>query len=259
MSGRFLVDTGIGITIVHPTLADRAGLERTGEHQVGHRMSGQEVRVPLVRVPELQLGEHVVSDVLAGVADLGDTDGENGFEGIIGLDLLGDLPLTVDPFARVIRLGAAAPECATSTIVPVRLHQDGLAVDLRVDLLLPDGQVIEVEVDTGSGSTILDTRFMAACRVDGQEEGAHTEEGADETGHTFVRRFVPIEGALALASAPGTRHERPTVMFQDIELNGLIGTDFLDRYVQTYDTRNGTITLTPPQPRTVRGRPLRRR
>lgn len=242
-TGRFLVDTGVGITVVHPSLVDRIGLQATGEEQVGHRMSGQEVRAPLVRVPRLEIGDHVWADALAGAADLGDAEGENGFDGIIGLDLLGDLPLTVDPFACVIRL--SAPEVATATIVPVRLNRDGLAVDMRVELRLPDGQVIEVEVDTGSGSTILDSRFMTACGVDGHESDARTEEGTDQTGHRFVRRFVPIDGALALAS--GTTHERPTVMFQDdLELDGLIGTDFLDRYVQTYDTRTSTIALISP-------------
>ena len=51
VSGRFLVDTGIGITVVHPSLVDRAGLQSTGQDYVGRRMSGQEVRIPLVRAP----------------------------------------------------------------------------------------------------------------------------------------------------------------------------------------------------------------
>lgn len=213
VEGRFLIDTGIGITVVHPTLVDTAGLERTDEHQLGHRMSGQEIRIPLVRLARLELGEHVVTDALAGVANLGDTESENGFDGIIGLDLLGHLPLTVDPFAHVIRLGAPAPGPAAATVVPARLNRDGLAVDMRVDLRLPNGQVVEVEVDTGSGSTILDTRFMAACDVASDGATARTEEGTDETGHRFVRRFMPIAGALTLVSAPETTQLGPTVMF----------------------------------------------
>lgn len=245
VTGRFLVDTGIGVTVVHPSFVDRVGLERTGEDHVGHRMSGQELRIPLVRVPQLNLGDHVLTNALAGVADLGETEGANGFDGILGLDLLGELPLTVDPFAHMIRLGVLGADTDAATLVPVRLHRDGLSIDLRADLQLPNGQVIEVEVDTGSGSTILGRQFMSACGVDGHENDARTQEGTDETGHQFVRYFVPIEGVLMLATAPGTMHERPTVMFQEIELDGLIGTDFLDRYVQTYDTRNSTIVLTP--------------
>lgn len=248
VTGRFLVDTGIGITVVHPSLADRLGLSSAGRDYLAHRMSGQEVRVPLLRAPRMDIAGEVVAGSVVGVGDFGNPDGENGFDGILGLDLLGEGPLTVDPFASVIRLGAPSPDPETSTVVPVRVNRDGPAVDMHTELRLPDGRVIEVEVDTGSGATILDTRFMAACRVDGHEEDARTEEGTDETAHRFVRRFVSIPGALALPSAPATAHEQPTIMFQDIELEGLIGTDFLDRFVQTYDTRNSTITLELPKP-----------
>ncbi|BCJ37289.1 hypothetical protein Athai_47920 [Actinocatenispora thailandica] len=247
-TARFLVDTGIGITVVSPTLVERCGLAATGHSYTGHRMSGQAVQIPLVELPHLDLGGRLLAAGTAGQADLGPADGANGFDGILGLDLLGELPLTIDPFRSTVALGAVSGPTTRHRIeVPVRPHRDGPAVDLLVELQLPDGTVTEVEIDTGSAETILDTRFMPACSVDGSETAARTVEGVDQTGHPFVRRFIPIDGAVALAAAPGTALPRPTVMFQDLALNGLIGTTFLDRYVQTYDTGRAILTLAPPQ------------
>lgn len=219
-------------------------------------MSGQAVEVPLVELPSLELqtpspaagsGGFAVLSGRGGIADLGASDSPDGFDGILGLDLLGELILTVDPFRSVIGLGASpATHNRPRVEVPVRVNHDGPAVDLHTDLRLPDGTVIEVEIDTGSGTTILADRFMGACAVDGTETETRTDEGTDETGHEYIRRFIPINGSLALATSPEIELRSPTVMFQDIALNGLIGTEFLDRYVQTYDTTRGVMTLTPP-------------
>lgn len=255
-SARFLVDTGIGITVVSTAFMRRLGLSPSGRSFTGHRMSGQAVEVPLVELPSLELrslspaagsgGFAVVSGV-AGVADLGATDGPGGFDGILGLDMLGELVLTVDPFRSLIGVGGPPAVSGQAKVeVPVRLHREGPAIDIRADLRLPDDTVIEVEVDTGSAATILADRWMGACAVEGSERSTRTEEGADETGHHYVRRFIPIEGAIAIAGAPQTELREPTVMFQEILLDGLVGTDFLDRYVQTYDTTRGVMTLMTP-------------
>lgn len=239
---RFLVDTGIGISLVHPALVDRAGLQLTGDEMTGRRMSGQEVRAPLVTLPLLRLGTHRVAAATVAVAELGAIDGEDGFDGILGLDLLGELPLTVDPFAQVVQLGPL--EADERTVVPVRVRRNDRSIELRADLRLPDGQIVEVEIDTGSKATILDSRYAEACSVDLAADGLRTVEGVDETGHRFVRRFARVPGALMLdAAVERTRFEQPMVMFQDLELDGLIGTDFLDRFVQTYDTGNATLSL----------------
>src|SRR3954452_2264040 len=78
---QFLVDTGIGITIVSSAVAGRPDVQPTGETFTGRRMSGQAVEVPLVRLPRLDVGGYTVDAHVAGVADLGDPDGPNGFAG----------------------------------------------------------------------------------------------------------------------------------------------------------------------------------
>lgn len=242
--GRFVVDTGIGISVVNSSTARRYDLPDEGSF-TGQRMSGQAVTAALTRLPALSVAGVGVGDCPAAIADLGAVDGPDGFDGILGLDVLGDHCLTIDPFAGTLSLGRPTTASGQSFTVSVRPHRQGPSLDLRVDLRLPDGSVVEVEVDTGSARTILDSPLMAACAVDGTEPGARTVEGTDETGHEFVRRFIQIPGAVGLVEAPGTAHCQPTVMFQDLAFDGLIGTDFLDRFIQTYDTTINVMTLTP--------------
>jgi predicted aspartyl protease len=67
----FLVDTGIGVTVVSPAVAARADVRHTGETFTGRRMSGQEIRSPLVGLPEVRFGAYAVAGHPACVADLG--------------------------------------------------------------------------------------------------------------------------------------------------------------------------------------------
>ena len=241
---RFLVDTGIGITVVNSAFAQQHRLEPTGRQFVGTRMAAEDkVTAPLMHLPGIALGDEKLSDLTVAVADLGDAEGPNGFDGILGLDVLGDMPLTIDPLRAIVRFrGQADPE---GFQVPAKVERDGESVCLYVDVRLPDGTVITAEVDTGSGSTILDSRYLPNCAVTPNDSDARTVRVVNETGIEVSRSFIPVLGPISLLTAPETAHHGATVMFQDLRLDGLIGTAFLDRYVQTFDTRSGTVTLTP--------------
>jgi predicted aspartyl protease len=76
---RFLVDTGIGVTVVSERLAARPDVEALDESYAGRRMSGQLVEPPLVRLPTLAVGDYAVDGQRAVSVDLGD-----GFDGILG-------------------------------------------------------------------------------------------------------------------------------------------------------------------------------
>jgi hypothetical protein len=96
---RFLVDTGIGVTVVSSAIAARADVQATGETLSGRRMSGQVIETPLVRLPGLALGDHTVDEHVAGVADLGE-----GFDGILGLGFFEQHTLTTDPIAMSLTI-----------------------------------------------------------------------------------------------------------------------------------------------------------
>ena len=62
----------------------------------------------------------------------------------------------------------------------------------------PGGETVEVEIDMGSDSLILDERLAEAVGVDLQRDGVRRVEGQDETGHAYTR-FVHAARRLDLA------------------------------------------------------------
>ncbi|NUT37288.1 MAG: hypothetical protein HOV79_29940 [Hamadaea sp.] len=243
---RFLVDSGIGLTVISPTIANGPGVEPTGETFAAQRMSGQTVEVPLVRLASLRLGDHTVEGQVACVADLGDVEGPNGFAGIVGLGFFEGHAITTD--ARTLTLTvepSSAFQAAGGFDVPLRIRRQGVAIDSFVTLVLPSGREVEVEVDTGSGSLILNTRFMADCGLSPDSPDLSTTTGVDETGHEWTRHWAKVSGKVHLAAAPETAHDGPRVQFQDIIYDGLIGTEYLERYRYTFDVPGERLVLFP--------------
>jgi predicted aspartyl protease len=225
---RFLVDTGIGITVVSSAVATRDDVRPTGDSMTGRRMSGQEIQAPLVLLSSLRLGDYTAEDHLAAVADLGDE-----FDGIIGPSFYAGHALTVDPAAMTVAFVDVATVGAPE--VPMQVRREEFTVAAFVSLVLPSGRQVSVEVDTGSDNLILDTRFAADCGIDLNAPEVTTKTGTDETGHFWTRHWVTIDGSVHLSEAPRTAQQSPRVQFQDIIYDGLLGTDYLDRYRYTMD------------------------
>jgi len=241
MPVQLLVDTGIGVNVVSPEVAETLALPGTGETFAGRRMSGQLIEAPLVRLPPVCVDGRFIADQVAAVLELGSPDGEHGFSGILGLTTFRDHPLTVDPQARTLVLGSP-PGAAYQVDLDVR--RDGHATDSFVDLVLPSGVVAHVELDTGSASLILDTRYLERGEValDGDVE---TIEETDETGHPRRRLVARLAGGIHLVGAPETALASPALIAQDIIHDGLVGTDFLDRFRWTIDVGRAELRLTP--------------
>lgn len=241
---RFLLDSGIGLTIVASDLAKRLDLRFTGTSFTGQRMSGQAITAPLAHLPRLAVGGHVIKDAVVGVFDLGPTGGASGFDGILGLDLLREVVVRIDPLTRLVDLQRDMPLEIDDVEVPVRVHHDGPSVTLFAGLRLPSGRVVEVEIDTGSGCLILDSRLMTDCGV-GAGDVTETLAGTDETGHCYTRSFANVRGAVDLVGAPAAAQQDPRVMFQNIVHDGLLGSEFLDRFIHSFDIRHNRVVLSP--------------
>ena len=202
-------------------------------------MSGQVVEAPTVRLPALALGDHVVDDHTAVAVDLGE-----GFDGIVGPAYFGDRATTTDVVAGTFTVherGATLEGMA----VPVDVHRDSLGSDPFVDLVLPSGRTVSVEVDTGSDSLILDARFMAECGLTPDADAVTTREGVDETGHGYVRYDAVLRGSVHLAAAPETSLQAPKGFFQEIIHDGLVGSEFLYRYRFSVDLAAERLVLAP--------------
>lgn len=80
----------------------------------------------------------------------------------------------------------------------------------------------------------------------GRGTGEQTARG-EETGYAYTRRFAQERGPVQLREAPATTQEGPRVMFQGIVRDGLLGTEFLNRFVQTFEVPNNRLVLRAPR------------
>ncbi len=247
---RFVLDTGIGLTLLSSTLCARLGCEPTGDVFRGRRMSGQEVAVELVRVDSLRFGslEHRNQEV--GVLDLDGFPPELAeIGGFLSLAFFAEQPFTVDYGGGHVALETAetlAARLGSGRVVEVSLERNGPSVDVFLPLTLPGGRSISAEVDMGSDSLILDERFATEAGVDLASAEVRRVEGTDETGGSFTRYFARLPGSVHPTGAPELAQERPDAMFQSIVHDGLVGDAFLRRRPVTYDL---------PGSRLVFGRP----
>ena len=228
----FIVDSGIGCTVVRDTFPGCLPLDKSF---TGKRMSGQALEVPLATAQSIRFGDEERHDELVGRWDMsGFPAALDHIGGFLSLPFFGETTLTVDYPGRVVRVGAR-PE---GTAILCRPHREGPAVTFLMPLALPDGREIEVEVDMGSDCLILDDRF--------RELGAAEErrvDGKDESGHAYTRRFTTLPGRIHPAGAPHLAQDDPDVMFQSIIYDGLVGEQFLRRFVVTFGVAASTLSV----------------
>jgi len=227
----FVLDSGIGLTLVR----DPAACTLTGETFSGRRMSGQEVTVPLAVVPSLAFAGTERRDAEAGLLDMTGWPPElDHIGGFLSLADFADTRLTVDYPRGVVSVGARRE----GTAVPLRVERDGPSICVYMQLTLPDGRSIEVEVDMGSDSLILDERFadLGAGEV-------RRVDGTDETGNRYTRRFATLPGRVHPTGAPELGQDDPAVMFQRIIHDGLVGDAFLRRFAVTFDFPGASLLL----------------
>ena len=248
---RMMIDTGMGVTLLTPEACARARCVREGTW-TGHRMSGQAVTLSLARVSSLTVAGHRVENAQVAVFDSDDIIHRDlGVDGIAGLDVFRDQPVTFDHPAMKVVLESpdslAARRKAGATAA-VRVRHEGPSTDVFLPLALGPGLVAEMEVDSGSLHMILDDRFMPALGIDPDSPAIERKDGRDETGQPYVRRYAKLPRAAHVAAASRVEVPRDaTVMFQRIIHDGLLGQQFLMRYVVTFDLpRQAMIFSAPP-------------
>lgn len=229
------------MTVIDSAAAESFGAARMDQIFSGRRMSGQEVTAPLAKLPDVSVGGYTVADHVAGVIDLGSTESGGGFDGILGLDFFANACVTINPVAQRMTVSDSVPD--VGIVVPVEIRRDRGSIAMYAPMELPSGQVVTMEVDTGSGALILDDRYLPDCDVAPNNPQIDVRHGVDETGHRYTRKFVTIDGSVRIPGEPGTTQHAPRVMFQRIIYDGLIGTDFLNRFRYTFDVRRQRLVL----------------
>lgn len=242
---RMMIDTGMGVTLVTPEACARAGCVREGSWS-GQRMSGQTVELTIARVSSITVAGHRVENARVAVFESDDVIHRDlGVEGIAGLDVFRDQPVTFDhPAMRVVLESPAslAARKASGTSVPARVKHDGPSTEIYLPLEIAPGVRAEMEVDSGSLHMILDDRFMTTLGIDPDGPNIERKDGSDETGAAYVRRYAKLPKAVHVPSEQAIgAPEGTTVMFQKIIHDGLIGQQFLKAHVVTFDLPRGAM------------------
>lgn len=237
---RFILDSGIGLTLVRSGIEDCAP---TGTTFVGKRMSGQEVAIPLATAPSLDFAGVEARDAEIGLLDMSGFPPELAeIDGFLSLGFFRRQPFTVDFRERTIRDGTNV----AGTRIPVRVEVDEPAVTAFMPLRIPGGRTVDVELDMGSDSLILDERFAAETGAELDAADVRREEGVDETGNRYRRTFTRLGGSIHPADAPDLVQHEPDVMFQRIIHDGLLGHAYLSRFIVTWDIAGSEIRLQRP-------------
>ncbi len=247
---RFVLDTGIGCALISEETCRRHGWAPTGESVGGQRMSGQTVSVPIVRLPSLSVGsvrrENVPAGVYPGAVFF---PPDAGIAGFIPAQFFEPWPFAINSVTRtvrVIRSNSPDSHLGVGVEAPIEVRRRGFEVTLFLDLRLPSGRVAHLEVDTGSDNLILHSRYMRELGVDPDRPGVRTIRGKDETGYEYVRSSAEVRGEFSVAAAPSVAQRDPTVVFQTIIHDGLIGDRFLRSFDVTYDLARARLIFADP-------------
>jgi hypothetical protein len=154
VDAEFLLDTGIGLTLISPKLAQQLGCQPSGEYK-GKHLAGQEFVVPLTQVPALALGSAREVNAEVGIAPI-----SGNLDGCLSLAFFKDHPFTID-YAS----GALVLETSDSLydrgkqgkMVPLRVIEEDKTILAWVSLALPKsqaGEALHGYQSTGTGSPL---------------------------------------------------------------------------------------------------------
>ncbi len=227
--GTYLFDTGMGVTVVTPATAARAGCRPWGQI-TGFRAIGERGDMRRCDDLHLQLNGRGFVAPIAGIADLQRSAPADMpvLAGAIGLDLFAGRVITIRPKAHEVVLetpASAARRVEGATVVPVRLVRDVEGVALTVDaaVITPAGTAW-MELDDGNTGPVMIGRHVAGVlRLDASGRAGQVAAFALAGG-------VPVRGAAAVS---------------DLIMDGDVGQSVLGAWDMTFDLAAGRAWFAP--------------
>ncbi|HKD99895.1 MAG TPA: retropepsin-like aspartic protease [Planctomycetota bacterium] len=233
----FLLDTGSDLSAIDARLQERLGLRRAGSAIA--RGSGGNVSTSLVRATRFEAGPLRAESPVFLLLDLEflDAFARAPVGGILGLDLLEGLALTID--------------YGTEEVLLARGGSGDASQGARIPLVRSEGLVgVEVVIDAEHGVPfLLDSGMSAALSLDPEEArriGVEKIRGRERHVGIAGASMAPIARARTVTlggrDLPGVFLvlERPAGAFA-----GAIGGGLLRRYRVTLDLAEGWLALAP--------------
>ena len=222
LPGTFLFDSGMGVSMITPTVAAKIGCQPWGQI-TGFRAIGERVDMQKCNATRIDIAGLTLDMPTLAVFDLMKfmPTGMSPLSGAIGLDVFVGRQITIQSHAQ--RLVVETPQSLAARIksahaIPIRLVRDSEGLALTVDVGMPTrAGIVWMELDTGNRSgTHMIGRHVATLLGLKPDQTARQE---------INRQIVP---GIAL---------RGDAVVSNLIMDGDIGSQFLDQWDLTLDLK----------------------
>ncbi|HKQ50282.1 MAG TPA: aspartyl protease family protein [Phycisphaerae bacterium] len=230
---RFVFDTGAGVAILSPELAEKLKIESSGKTRIGDPAAPHAVEVDTATVDFEICGEKFkdVSAVVWGdkaiLAGLGDVDG------IVGLPAISDRVVTLDFAKKELRLSKEPLPEGDGTVTCWSPHGIPL-LDLSIG-----GETVPAHLDTGM---TRDLSVPSELRDKLTLKGSPTPARARTASGEFELEIATLDGPAEIA---GQKIVDPDLEFNKRFEHAVVGTGVLSRFTVELDLDGGRARFTP--------------
>jgi len=230
-----ILDTGGGVTVITPDLAERIGCTPWGQLS-GFRLSGE--RLTMTRCDEVAIGVggQSLGDRNIGVFDLASLLPPEApqIDGILSLDVLATTPFTLELGAARMTLETPetlAARTAGAIEIPIRFHRQAGGASLTVMARVPTASGdLWMQLDAGSDAPLLIPPSSAAAMG---LDAAQARQAAE----------------LRLTGVAGGEVSHPVQLrVRDMIIDGNIGLPVMKDWIMTFDLAEGRLWVQPTPP-----------
>jgi predicted aspartyl protease len=241
-SAILLIDTGAERSSLDREFAQRLGLRPV--EVINIQRPDSEGRTEVVLVKDLDIQSVHSSSIRMMTDDLAANSGALGvhIDGVLGNDVLRNFRVTLDYSAGSVTFG---PLSAIHRGVPTKLLRIGNRYFVHMS---SDGVSLTFLLDTGTNFSALSSSGWS--RLNQNKKGLLTIDGVRSSGTSATSQLVCIQqmsiGRASYENLP-MRVQPPTSagIFADLDVSGLLGSDFLRRFVVSLDLANDYVYLNP--------------
>lgn len=229
--GTFLFDTGEGVSMISPALAQKVGCKPWGR-VTGFRMTGERIDSEHCDNMAFRMANTSFAAPTVGVFDIMKFFPPNNprLDGSIGLDLFVGRSITFSYAARTITVESPeslAARIAHATEVPIRIVRDAEGAALTVNIGVPtrDGTAW-MELDSGGGNAFIISNHIAPLL------------GLDTTSTSHQSVSFTLADKLSVSA--------PARTMGNLIMDGNINVPFFAKWDVTLDLGSGRAWIAPP-------------
>jgi hypothetical protein len=254
IEARFILETGLGLNLISKTFCEKIHCIPQTAYS-GNRLSGKKVDVPFTQLSAVSFGNITVKNVQTGVFDMtGFSMTYQGVDGFISLAFFGDQPFTIDyehSFIIFENTKSLNTRENSGTSVPLKIVQDQMATTAYMPIAfasqapasakkISEAFRAQAEIDTGSEFTILNEKHIAKFHI---KPADLKQIVSKDKSPSNPQRVATLSGTISPSGAPEMKQNNPRVLFQKMIYDGVIGDDFLRRFIVTFDVAHEKMIL----------------